>query len=372
MPIQKLLRQNDEIRKVLFERDVELKCLNLGIITGSNIGLFGGPGEGKTYGLFLKYGYLKDSKSFYRNFHSFTKPEELIGAFDLLALKEGRVIIQSDNYLPCANASILDEAGRGQSIKGILLPLVNEGYHVQDGILMKRPFKIMDAFLSNSEFTNPDDEALDDRIAIRHFVQELQNKESFDALLDLNASNYSANENDKIALSEIEQLRKQCLSMSIPQDVKDAIFEIRTILRVEEKIYVTPRTYRQAASVVNANAMLNGRSIPAIEDCEVLNHVFAVRKATYSKVCEVVRKISNAELDNILSKLDSIEKINETFDGDKANARMYSDQVKVIKLDFENIKPSKRNENAYQESHVRIKEIHGNMLKTSMKQMAKL
>jgi len=158
-----------ELTKTFVQRENEVTAVLSGLLSGEPVILVGDPGTAKT-ALIERLAKMIDAKYFYYLLTRFTEPDELLGALDINALREGKYVRRTEGKLPEAEVAFLDEIFKASSaIRNILLDIILNKRIFSDGTYIQLPMLALYT-ASNEISTDVEDMAFYDRMTIRDFV----------------------------------------------------------------------------------------------------------------------------------------------------------------------------------------------------------
>ncbi len=324
-------------------REEEVKVLLLGLVSAMPVLFVGDPGTAKS-AIVRDAASLVDSKDKYFEYqlNKYTDPSELFGPIDIIRLKEesvyGRI---TKGKLPEAKIAYLDEIfNANSSVLNTLLSILQERIFY-DGYVgkMKVPLHTVISATNNIP-EEPELAALYDRLLIRHHVEPVSEDKYGDLLKKTSAVMFAGpkTEEDKVkaalkpllSIDELERLK----SMLQPMDevVMDEYVKIRKLLEAEAGIKISDRRFVQAQLVIAANAILNGRTKPEVEDLIVLKYIAPTKLEDFKKVegllmdeLQIVEKaMENLTLvqQNLLKMFDTAKKSTKRVSPEKLQAKL--------------------------------------------------
>jgi len=154
-------------------REEEARVAVLALLTKSHAVFIGEPGTAKS-ALIRRLSQLVQCRFFYYLLSKYTVPDELIGAIDPVAYKQGRFVRNVKGKLPEAELAFIDEIFKGSSeTLNTLLNIMNERLFVDaDGTVYNIPLWSLYG-ASNEVPTDSELAAFYDRFLLRHFVRRI-------------------------------------------------------------------------------------------------------------------------------------------------------------------------------------------------------
>lgn len=297
--LKKLDQLRKELKATLIERDGEIDAILLALLAGEHVLLLGPWGSAKS-ALANALSEALDTTSFSILLTKHTTPEEPFGPYDLPALKQGKYTRITQGRFPAAEIAFLDEIFKSSSaiLNGFLTAL-NERCFDNGGVRQSIPLKLCIA--ASNEL--PQDEglgALFDRFLIRRWTRYIADRDNKRRLLLMRGE---PRVQTRITAEELNVLRAAREAVDY-QPVVESLLNLGDDLAAEG-IEVSDRRWRKACKVVQASAVLNGRSKAEVEDLMPLADVLWDDPEDYSKVYGVVAKTVSPDLQKALALLDS-------------------------------------------------------------------
>jgi len=218
--------------------------------------------------------------------HRHQSLDEIMGPWDLDAIKEGRYVRRTSHYLPEADLAILDEGFRAApSLLNALLRALNERSYMQDGEMVPMPLRSV--VLTANDLPDAQDGlgAFHDRFLFRFEVKRLSNYYNVrDALI-------SGLDIDLPSVPEgaLDLIRAEASKVEISLDAADAVIAIRDDLERAEVI-VSDRRWSKAVRALKAQAALAGRTKVSSARLRMLENMLWERPEQQQIVREAVRK----------------------------------------------------------------------------------
>ncbi|MEM1510566.1 MAG: AAA family ATPase [Thermofilaceae archaeon] len=154
-------------------REEEARVAILALLTKQHAVFIGEPGTAKS-ALIRRLSQLVQCRFFYYLLSKYTVPDELIGAIDPIAYKQGKFVRNVQGKLPQAEVAFIDEVFKGSSeTLNTLLNIMNERIFVDsDGTAYHCPLWSLYG-ASNEVPTDSELAAFYDRFLLRHFVRRI-------------------------------------------------------------------------------------------------------------------------------------------------------------------------------------------------------
>lgn len=278
-----------------FEREDEIECILTALIAGEHVLLLGPPGTAKS-ALVNAVSQALGGTLFKLLMTTFTTPDEVVGPISLKGIEHDMYRRVTSGYLPEADVAFLDEIFKANSpILNALLTALNERQFDNGGQRQKIPLQV--CIGASNEL--PQDEslrALYDRFMLRCWVTGLKSGDSFRSLLasgGVGADAYL----DPALPGAIEYMRGNRCNVDI-EPVINSICNIRDALAAEADIEVSDRRWVKALSLVQAQAVMDGRLVADAMDLMILQHALWDDPEDAAKV----RRIISSNLDRNMTK----------------------------------------------------------------------
>lgn len=316
-----------EVQKTLgqgiFERTDEITGLCVAIVSGKNILLLGPPGAAKSYLINAFSGFVggTDTKVFNWLLGKYSTPDELFGPPSLEGLKKDKFIRQTKNKLPESNFAFIDEIFKGNTgILNTLLSIMNERTFFNDGVEEHVP--LLTLVGASNEVPDAGDglDAMYDRFHLKFQVKSLQEKRNRMKML----KSGGIAPNPIFTLDELFKLQAWCKEVVLTDKALEDMLKIHDAL-AKNKIGVTDRTLKAAVSLVQANALINGKIVADTGDLEILQHAFWKEPENYKKVANIILEIANPLAQKIQEYFDDARGVYASLDnlkpGDDISAK---------------------------------------------------
>ncbi|MDX8367688.1 AAA family ATPase [Cytobacillus sp. IB215665] len=344
---EKLDNIKNHLKAKYVEREDVIDAIFVSIVAGQHCLLIGPPGTAKS-ALVSDVAKMIDGWSYFQWLLTrFTTPEELFGPVSLKELENGVYKRNTAHKLPEANLTFLDEVFKANSaILNALLTLINERLFYNNGTPIKTPLNTVIG--ASNEYPEEQEglEALFDRFLLRYELEYVGEDANFLSMLKNVGSSKTP---DKLTVAEIDELQFLADMVVIPDEVLQTLLTIRTELK-DEGIRPSDRRFRQALSLIRANATLDQRPTAKLSDIMILRDGLWETVDQKSKVHEIVDEHA---ADKLLLRLEEIQQMGkEVFNNAKkqesseagleANAKLKELIVELNQLEEKN--PSRTDE----------------------------
>jgi len=283
----KIKEIKESLTKKYFERSQEIEGILTAILARQHVLLIGPAGTGKSALSAELKNIVRGSNYFQWLLTRFSTPEELFGVLNLKELEKGVYKRNTSGKLPESHFAFLDEIFKANSaILNSLLTLINERLFYNNGTPFKSP--LITLIGSSNEYPEEGEglEALFDRFLLRFEVNYLKEDRNF---IDMLKGNGQDVEIPSISLEELVQYQFMVDLVNIPDDVYEALAEIRRRLH-DEGIFPSDRRFKQSLSLLRAKAFLEGRTEVVVNDIMLLANSLWETIDQKNMVTQIVRE----------------------------------------------------------------------------------
>ncbi|WP_010288508.1 AAA family ATPase [Kurthia massiliensis] len=299
--VKQLLATEKAMNANFVERQAEIRAILLALVAKKNILLIGPPGVAKSSIIQQFIDAFTDVQSFTRLISPTTQPDELFGSAKFDRLKEGVIERNIDGQLPTAHFAFLDEIFKSTSdLLNGLLKIMNEHQFENGTDVLKTPlFTLIGA---SNEF--PEEEelaALYDRFLLRREVESLKTP---DDLMTMLRGSTTAVDVPPISLAQLQALQQLATEVVVPEHVLTQLVSIHFQLK-EQGIPVSDRRTKQCLTILQAEALLNGRMQVVTNDLRALTDCLWIEAEDRDVVKAVIHEYVLTPLDHAFEKGDA-------------------------------------------------------------------
>jgi len=335
--IQKLGAIKNYLSTKFVERDEIIYSLLIALLAKQHILLIGLPGTAKSDLIGSLVKQILGANYFQLLFTKYTTPEEVFGPLSLKELEQEKFIRRTENFLPAAHLSFLDEIFKANSaILNSLLNIINERVFYQNGQVVYTP--LHSVIGASNEYPENDESlsALFDRFLIRHEVGYIAEDNNF--LTMLRGVDVIAPE--ALTLAELVELQQQVDSVKIADEILHKILKIRKEL-LDKEIAPSDRRFKKSLSLIKAAAVLDGRDQVTDSDLAVLANVLWEDPKHQKDVGAILAPYT---VDAIGGQLDKLSKqAKSVYEDAKAKSEITVEETKEVNKKFKSIIEQLRN-----------------------------
>lgn len=298
----KLRAIGNEIGLSLYERETEIKSLLLALLTGKHVLYLGDPGTGKSYLAEQFASRITNANYFQWLLNKTSDPTELLGPISIKAMENDQFLRKPDGKLPEAHVAFLDEVFKSNSATlNSLLSMMNEGIWYNDG--KRLPVNLRVLVGASNEFAEDDGlQAFFDRFTFRHWVNYIQdNKNQFNMLkrsAAIRAGSITPSFTT-ISLNEIDALQKEVAKVQVSDASLNAFQKVIHELKNKMSINVSDRRLNACVHIMQANALLDGRTVTDADDMEHLPYVLWEKTEDIEDIEAVIVKLMDPFKDRV-------------------------------------------------------------------------
>ena len=287
-PTDKLARMREELAQIFVERVELIDGALSALLAGQHVLIIGPPGTAKSMLADELCRRLAGASYFQWLLTKFTTPEELFGAVSLHALERDEYRRVTTHKLPEAHIAFLDEVFKANSsILNAVLTLMNERRFHNGREVTVVP--LITLFGASNELPEEDElRALYDRFLVRFVVGYIEEDFRFLKMLQAHVPEVRT----VLSLDELHHLQRATQAVTIQSHIYRSLANLRRQLG-RKQIVASDRRYRQCLGLLQAHALLRGRSEIVEDDLFVLDQVLwrepAERNEVHATIHELLR-----------------------------------------------------------------------------------
>jgi MoxR-like ATPase len=289
MTLSKFQTCRDELNAALIDRDDEIQISLTALLAGEHAVFVGPPGTAKSLLADSIVNFL-DCNKFSVLLNKFSKPEEVHGAVDVMALKSGVFRRITTGMLPECQVAFLDEVFKASSaILNTTLKVLNEGVFQNGDVTMKCPLRLCIA--ASNEWPTEAKElgALFDRFLFRKLVQPVTGEADIERLMF--SPSLTPSLSVTLTMAELDMARNEARLVTFDADTKAAMATIRQRVTAQG-VVIGDRRLRKTTGALQCAAWLDGRMTVETDDLALLSHVWWSHPDQMNTVADAVAEIA--------------------------------------------------------------------------------
>ena len=323
-----------QMKGAFVARDAEIDGLLLALLARTHVLLLGPPGTAKSL-VTQVFASALGGDYFQRLLTAFTAPEELFGPYDLSALDAGRYERAVQGYLPTATVAFCDEVFKANSaILNSLLTVLNERQFDNGTTRMQLPLELC-VGASNEYPEDASLEALYDRFTLRYWTQYVPTRAGRLALLT--AADPAQVVTAKLAPDAVQVLQQAVRDVVVPQSVLVLLCDVADKLAQDNGVVVSDRRLRGMVRLLQASAVLDGRSTVTARDLLVLADSVWHRHDQRPAVLATVLAVAAPKLAAATKLADSAREIYDAVKDVSSDGARALQRIKAVEAELVNI-----------------------------------
>ncbi|MFJ7999429.1 AAA family ATPase [Streptomyces sp. NPDC096310] len=314
---------SDEVSDRFYERADVVRTLLVTLLAGQHSLVLGPPGTAKSEMAREITGRVEGAAYWEILLSKFTAPTRMFGPIDVAALARGEYRQVYDGRATTAHIAFIDEIFKcSTAALNETLGYLNERiYHPENGGAPIR-CPLIGAITASNELPGGEDSAaIYDRLLVRIEVGYLADPSNFAALVRSAAGRPAAAARTTVELAALRHAVTEAVpAVQVPDTIVDAVCTLRAALRRKELV-ASDRRWRQAVSLLQASAYLDGRPAVAETDLSVLTHVLWDSPAQRPAVEREVLHLVNPDAKEALDLADTVDELEAQLDAMAGQSR---------------------------------------------------
>jgi MoxR-like ATPase len=314
---------SEELAERFYERADVVRTLVVALLAGQHSLVLGPPGTAKSELARELTGRVDGAAYWEILLSKFTAPTRMFGPIDVAALARGEYRQVYEGRATTAHIAFIDEIFKcSTAALNETLGFLNERiYHPENGGAPIRCPLIAAITASNELPVGEDSAAIYDRLLVRIEVGYLEDPSNFAALLRSAVRTPEAPTRTTVGLAALQHAVTQAVpGVDVPDAIVDAMCTLRAALRRKELV-ASDRRWRQAVSLLQASAYLDGRPAVAERDLSVLTHVLWDAPSGRPAVEREVLHLVNPDAKKALDLDDTVEELEAQLDAMTGQSR---------------------------------------------------
>jgi MoxR-like ATPase len=283
---EKIAQIRQELRQTFLERADLIDGALAALLSAHHVLVIGPPGTAKSMLADEICRRIDGANYFQWLLTRFTTPEEVFGAVSLKALEQDDYRRVTARKLPEAHIAFLDEIFKANSsILNAILTLINERLFHNGKDITQVP--LLTLFGASNELPEDDElMALYDRFLVRFVVNYIAEDFRFLRMLESTPTNARTT----VSLAELHAVQREVREVAISSQIYRGIADIRRELN-KRNIHASDRRYRQALTLLQAHAYLEGSSEVMERNLFFLEHVLWRDPSEHEQVRSTIREL---------------------------------------------------------------------------------
>lgn len=290
-----------QLRQEFFEREDAIRVMLIALLGKFNAVILGPPGSAKTELMYALADSFYDSATqtgltrFTRQLNEFVSDADLFGPPNVPAIMAGGYERITTKRLPDAQLVLLDEVFKATTLLNTLLEVMNERTYTNG--VTTNPIAAHAFFGTSNEMTQGEGlQALWDRFQLRCVVEYIKDNANKLKLLTARANRATVVKQKQRIVMDVQDLfalQAQVAQVQVPQSILEMMIRLGNDLEKNHGVIVSTRRWNQCVDILQANALLEGRSVVEEDDFSVLNHVLWDQPEQRDDIKRVTARLAN-------------------------------------------------------------------------------